>query len=288
MTSKERAEDSLSYFTNKTGRKIACRYWKPRDEVNAKALVFINHGAGEHSGWYAKIAEPLADLECLVCAHDHVGHGMSEGDRVHVEKIEDYVDDLRQHMDMMCNKHPNLPVFVIGHSMGGTISLSFGFQSPNLVKGMVLIGPAVIPNPETSTLVKRAMAKFVAYVVPQFQVGRIEPKWVSRDQNIIQMYEEDPLNWHGGLKARWAVEMLRTMYNIQANVENITWPIFVLHGSEDKLCEISGSRLINEQASSSDNTLKVYPGGYHQVHNEPEGQGEEAVNDITQWIKARL
>ena len=85
---------------------------------------------------------------CLAFGHDHVGHGTSEGKRVSIENVDHYVDDVIHHCMDMQDKHPNLPSFIVGHSMGGMIAVRSVLKHPGFFKGMVLIGPLIVPGPQ--------------------------------------------------------------------------------------------------------------------------------------------
>jgi acylglycerol lipase len=78
--------------------------------------------------------------------------------------------------------------------------------------------------------------------------------------------------------------MLNLLNELQERLSEASFPFFVLHGEADALCQQIGSQMLYDQASSTKKQLKLYPGAYHQVHNEPNGQGDEAIGDIVTWI----
>ena len=94
--------------------------------------------------------------------HDHVGHGASQGKRAYIEDVDHYVDDVIEHCSLqkvakrmkkntyssLKEKHPNLPLFLIGHSMGGMIAIRVVVRYPKMFQGMILNGPLVIPGPQ--------------------------------------------------------------------------------------------------------------------------------------------
>nr|XP_023475628.1 monoglyceride lipase isoform X6 [Equus caballus] len=119
-----------------------------------RALIFVSHGAGEHCGRYDELAQMLVGLGLLVFAHDHVGHGQSEGERMVVSDFHVFVRDVLQHVDIMQKDYPGIPVFLLGHSMGGAIVILTAAERPGHFSGMVLISPLVLANPESATTFK--------------------------------------------------------------------------------------------------------------------------------------
>ncbi|KTF92572.1 hypothetical protein cypCar_00010919, partial [Cyprinus carpio] len=176
----------LPHIVNVDGLHLFCRYWEP--DSQPKALVFVAHGAGEHCGGYADIAHSLTQHGILVFAHDHVGHGQSEGERMAIKNFQIYIRDVLQHIDIMKGQYPNLPVFIIGHSMGGGISILTACERPQDFAGVVLIAPMVQMNAESATPFKVFLAKILNRLTPNLSLGSIESKWISRDPK--QVYEK--------------------------------------------------------------------------------------------------
>ncbi|KAK2175997.1 hypothetical protein NP493_693g00014 [Ridgeia piscesae] len=282
-------EDADSFFKNKNGYKIFGKYWYPKrkEDEQPRGLVFIAHGVGEHCQRYDCIANPLTDNGFLVFSHDHVGHGKSEGVRVDIVHFTDYTNDVVQHVDLVKAKYPGCPVFIIGHSMGGTIVVKTVLDNPDICRGIVLIAPSLQVDPNLVGPVKIFAVRLVSRCAPRLPVGRIDSETVCHDQAVIDDYDNDPLVWHGGLKARWGVCFFDTMDEIGERMSEIQCPLLNLHGDADKLTTLEGSQLLQDKAGSKDKTLKVIPGGYHELHFEPDGVGTQCIKDIVSWIGER-
>ncbi|CAJ1055473.1 monoglyceride lipase isoform X2 [Xyrichtys novacula] len=276
----------LQHIVNADGLHLFCRYWEPTSQP--RALVFIVHGAGEHCGPYDEIAQRLKELSLLVFAHDHVGHGQSEGDRMNVKDFQVYIRDSLQHIDLMKSRYPDLPIFILGHSMGGAISILTACERPNDFAGVVLIAPMVQMNPESATPFKVFMAKVLNHMVPSVTLGSIESKWISRDKKQVEAYDSDELNFHGGLRVSFGVQLMGAAARIEKEIPTISWPFYLLHGDVDKLCHIGGSRMMFEKAPSSDKKLKVYEGGYHALHHDLPEVAESVLKEVTGWITERI
>ncbi|KAJ8384174.1 hypothetical protein AAFF_G00207920 [Aldrovandia affinis] len=276
----------LQHIVNADGRHLFCRYWEP--EGPPRALVFVVHGAGEHSGGYHDLAKNLSGHSLLVFSHDHVGHGRSEGERMVIEDFQIFIRDSLQHVDLMRRRYPDLPIFMIGHSMGGAIAILTACERPNDFSGVVLIAPMVQMNPESATPIKVFFAKVLNHVMPSLSLGSIESKWISRDQREVEAYDTDELNHHGGLRISFGMQMLTATQRIEGAIPAITWPFLLLHGDADKLCDIRGSRLMIENAKSTDKKLKVYDGAYHALHHDLPETVDSVLQEVGTWIVERI
>ncbi|XP_066499945.1 monoglyceride lipase isoform X2 [Hoplias malabaricus] len=293
----EEAEDShrspqgvpygeLSHIVNADGLYLFCRYWEPN--TPPKALVFIAHGAGEHCGVYADVAQKLNQHALFVFSHDHVGHGQSEGERMNIKNFQTYIRDVLQHVDLIRGRYPTLPIFILGHSMGGAISILAACERPQDFAGVVLIGPMIQMNPESATPFKVFLAKVLSHMMPSLTLGTIDPKWVSRDPNQVDAYENDELIYHRGMRVSFAMQLMSAATRIGSELPNITWPFYIIHGGDDKLCDIAGSHLMINQAKSTDKKLKVYDGAFHAVHHDLPETAESAIQEVNTWILERL
>ncbi|XP_030163403.1 monoglyceride lipase isoform X2 [Lynx canadensis] len=246
----------LPHLVNADGQYLFCRYWKPTG--TPKALIFMSHGAGEHCGRYDELAQMLVGLELLVFAHDHVGHGQSEGERMVVSDFHVFIRDVLQHVDIMQKDYPGLPVFLLGHSMGGAITILTAAERPGLFSGMVLISPLVLASPESATTFKVFAAKVLNLVLPNMSLGPIDSSMLSRNKTEVDIYNADPLICRAGLK-----------------------------GSADRLCDSKGAYLVMESSKSQDKTLKIYEGAYHVLHKELPEVTNSVFHEINMWVSQR-
>ncbi|XP_048879593.1 monoglyceride lipase-like [Brienomyrus brachyistius] len=277
---------SRDHIVNADGQRLFCRYWVP--EEPPRGLLFVAHGVGEHCGRYSSLAQSLSQRGLIVFAHDHVGHGRSEGERMMVRDFKVYIRDSLQHVDLMKEQYPGLPLFILGHSMGGAISILCACERPSDFTGVVLISPMVQLNPESASPFKVFMAKLLNHVLPSLSLGSIDSKWISRDQKEVESYDTDELNHHGGLSVAFAMQLVGAARLVERAIPTVTWPFLLLHGDADKLCNISGSHMMLEKAQSTDKQLKVYNGAYHVLHHELPETTECVLRDITDWVVTRI
>ncbi|XP_040214907.1 monoglyceride lipase [Rana temporaria] len=282
----EAPEKEAQHYVNQDGQKIFCRYWKP--EAPPRALVFVVHGAGEHCNRYDDLARLLTGLDFLVFANDHVGHGQSEGDRMMVSDFHVFVRDGLQHVDLMRKEHPNVPLFICGHSMGGAISILMANERPTDFSGLILISPLVLPNPESASSFKVFAAKILNHVLPNLSLGGIDPNCLSRNKQEVECYVTDPLVYHGGLKVAFGVQLLNATARVEKALPHFRLPLILFHGTADKLCDFKGSQFMMDTVPSEDKTLKVYENAFHVLHKELPEVTNEVLQEIKSWILQRL
>lgn len=251
--------------------------------------MFICHGFAEHCSRYEKLGKALADLGCLAFSHDHVGHGHSDGERVQVSDFDLYLRDVFQHIDQVTADNAGIPIFMFGHSMGGTIAILSVMDRPDFFTGAVFSGPSVTVDPEMVSSCKVFLGKIAAWIAPSYQViPPIDPSLITQNPEEVKKYVDDPLNWHGGLKAKWANAMLTAMDKIQRKSSTIKVPYFLACGSADHVVKNDSSKYLDKHTQSKDQTFKIYEGCYHELLNELEESAEMFLKDVLEWIKKRL
>lgn len=270
------------------GLRLFSKCWKLKG-TRPRALIFVSHGVGEHCSRYEEFGHQLAKQGFLVMSHDHVGHGRSEGEKVQISSFKIYAADVLKHIDEASANNGGLPIFLFGHSMGGTVAIMCAMERPHFFTGIVLSAPAILANPETATRFMIFLGKIVSRVAPSYQVvGSENSSLLSRDPEQVAALSSDPLAWKGGLKAKWAMAIHDAMEHIKENLPKIEWPFLVLHGDADQLTMVEGSKMLEQKASSKDKTIKIYPGFYHKLLNEPKEDAALVMSDIIAWINQRL
>jgi acylglycerol lipase len=272
-------------FTGVAGGQIHWRAWKARE---ATAQVVIVHGYGEHGDRYTRLAERLAGEGFSVWANDHRGHGLSEGPRGLVTRLDDAVADVDRMLEMARSAEPDLPIFMFAHSMGGTIGLRYALDHQDKLAGLVLSSAAVSMEGIEAPRVQREVVKLVARVAPRVPVNRLPFEGISRDPEEGRIYMEDPLVHKGAQPAKTVVELLGAMTELPKDVSQLHIPLLVLAGTNDPIIPAAGSRDIAERAGSTDKKLTVYEGFVHELINEPLEDRERVTQDLIDWLWARI
>ncbi len=277
VTHSERSFDGINDV------RIVYDVWTP--DTPPRGVVILAHGYGEHARRYDHVAARFGAAGLITYALDHRGHGRSGGKRVFVRDISEYTGDFHTLVGIAAADHPDLARIVVGHSMGGAIVFAYGVDHPDDYTAMVLSGPAVAAQGSVSPIVV-LLAKVMGRLVPGLPMEDIPADAVSRDPAVVAAYESDPLVHHGKLPAGVGRALIEVGETMPQRASAITAPLLVVHGEEDSLIPVQGSRTLVECVGSPDVHLKVYPALYHEVFNEP----EQAVvlDDVTAWIEAKL
>ena len=170
-------------------------YYRVWDAPDPKALVVLAHGFAEHSGRYAHVAEPLVGAGFTTWALDHHGHGLSDGDRGDARSPDEAVADMDSLVDMAVAERPGLPVFLVGHSMGGLLAIAYAEEHQDRLAGLVVSGAAVSVNQMLLDLLE----------LDEIPAVPLAP-FVSRDPEVVKGYEDDPLIYHGAMPRHMLAE----------------------------------------------------------------------------------
>jgi len=276
-TRAERAFDGVG------GVRIVYDVWTP--ETAPRAVVVLSHGLGEHARRYDHVARRFGADGLVTYALDHRGHGRSGGKRVLCKDISEYTGDFGTLVGIAGREYPGCKRIVLGHSMGGGIVFAYGVEHPDDYDLMVLSGPAVAAQAAVPPALA-FVAKILGAIVPGLPLQKLDSSAISRDPAVVAAYDTDPLVHHGKVPAGVARALLLVGETMPQRAPALTAPLLVVHGSQDRLVSVDGSRRLVEAVGSSDRELKVYPGLYHEVFNEPEQ--DLVLDDVVSWINARL
>ncbi|HEX8075149.1 MAG TPA: alpha/beta hydrolase [Thermoleophilaceae bacterium] len=263
------------------GLRIHWQAWLP--EGDPAAVVALAHGASEHGGRYAWTGEGLTAAGHALYAIDHRGHGRSEGSRAVIDRMDNALADLHQLIGLARSRHPGKLLFLLGHSMGGAVALTYALRHQEELDGLLLSGPVAVL--EAASPFTRAASFVLSAVAPRLGVYEIDSTAVSRDPEVVRAYDADPLNYHGKLPARTVAEISAAVGRFPEQVPRLTLPLLVMHGTADRLVPPEGSEMVHDRAGSSDKTIVRYEGLFHEILNEPER--DRVLADIVAWLDAR-
>ena len=260
-------------------------YWQAWQPDVAKALLVIVHGFDDHSGRYAHVAEYFSARVFAVYTFDQIGHGKSGGARGHIDRFDDYVEDLDRLIGLARSKSPGVKVFLYGHSQGGMVALRYGIANPDRVNGIITSGAGMMLAMPTPAW-KVGLGKVLARGMPRFAMANGIPlDALTHDEQMLALTRSDPLR-HGRASARWADEFFRAQQDTLANASQLHVPLLMLHGGSDRLIDPEATKRFYASAASRDKRMKIYDGMYHEICNEV-GR-ERVLADMEQWLNERL
>jgi acylglycerol lipase len=267
-------------LTTPDGQKLHIQSWYPTYTPLAK--IIITHGYAEHGGRYANTAEMLVQQGYAVYAWDLRGHGQSSGIRCFIEDFAEYLADLRLAVDYT-HDGDEVPLFLLGHSLGGTISTLFAIQHPEIAfQGLILSAPflqQVGRSDSPGFLRLLDILRRLSSTIPTF---KLDTSKLSRDRSVVTAYEQDPLVFHGRCPVSTVAAIFRAFLQIRQGCHHIQLPLLILHGSADELADPAGSSWLIEGVGSINKTRIIYPDHYHELFHEPDKQLVWA--DLIAWL----
>jgi alpha-beta hydrolase superfamily lysophospholipase len=235
-------------------------------------VALLAHGYGEHVGRYEHVASMLVGLGAVVYAPDHLGHGRSAGEPALVEDIEVLVSDLHTVADRARADHPDLPVALIGHSMGGLIATRFAQRYGAELAALVLSGPLIGGNPAFELLLGMDP-------IPEIP---IDPSMLSRDPAVGAAYAADPLVYHGPFHRATVLAFAGSAERVASGGSLGELPTLWLHGGNDQLVPYGVTAEAMERVKGTSLRHTVYDGAAHEVFNET--NSDEVLAEVAGFL----
>ncbi len=255
---------------------------------NTEKVLVIQHGFGEHSDRYKNLLNALENEPVSVYALDSRGHGRSEGKRGHVDQFQRYIDDLADLIRIVKQEQKVEKIILLGHSLGGVIALQYateGFNQDNLL-GLIISSPGLKIKMDLEKEIKKVLAEILSNFMPSVTLdANLDLKYLSHDQSVIDAYKKDPLV-HGKI----SFQMGKNLFHLNAVMKNkahlIQVPILMIHGEEDGIADVTGTKEFFNNLNCKRKELKIYPGLYHELMNELQADREKVLNDVLEFIRS--
>lgn len=258
----------------------------------AEKLVVIIHGIGEHAGRYDRVAQIFNDRNIAVISMDLRGHGESWGKRGHTAPRKEILKDIDDLIIYAMEIYPHIPLAIYGHSMGGNIVLDYRIRGllANKVAGFIVTAPWVrLVKPLSKPLAFAALV--LSKLAPTITFDSKIDSSVLGNPKSVGEYKKDPLV-HSKISAKTAQDGFTTGKmleegKLEGEFRGKGKPILLIHGKEDRLCSIEGTRGIASNENSDLMTYLELDGIYHEVHNGGiNSDGEEVILRIRDFIEA--
>jgi len=251
-----------------------------------RAVLLVVHGLGEHAGRYARFAEAMTASGVSTYALDQRGHGISEGRRGHVNRFHVLLQDLDRFVREVGGLvDASLPMFLLGHSMGGLVALRYLEEYDAPLHGAIIVAPwlgtaADVPRWKTT------LAGVFTRLLPAIPIRNgIDPAALSRDPDVVRAYRDDPLV-HDRITPRLFTEVSVAMGDVQRRGERIHTPLLLLIPEADRIVDAQRTLAFGRSLPPGDVTIRVYPGHYHELLNEPDRMA--TIREVRDWLGARL
>ncbi len=250
---------------------------------HAQGILLLVHGLGEHSDRYQHYIDYFVPRGYTLYAFDTRGHGRSGGPRVYVDHFQQYVDDIARVVSHIRSAYGSHKPFVLGHSLGSLMALSYGLQCPDEIAGVIATGTALRDALELPAW-KRSLARVLSRLTPTLQIKNgVAASYLSHDPAVVAAYEHDPLIQYTGTPRLLAEVEARRAWLLDRAFE---WriPLLMLHGGDDRICLLEGTRAFYTGLPDGLAELRIYDGLYHEIHNELDK--ERVFAAIERWLQA--
>ncbi len=267
--------------------KLFWQQWVPDGAI--ERVVVFQHGMGEHAGRYQHLLNTFADTGTACYALDARGHGRSPGRRGYLTHFERFADDLGDLIRVARSENDRQPVFLLGHSLGGAIALDFALRPGNQahLRGLIL-SSAVIELPQSGVnRVLRPTARLLARVAPGVVLDTmLRQVDLSRDAEAVAAYRADPLV-HGKAAVLLGHTLFRLNRRFYAEAHRLRVPVYLFHGTADRITSPEGSKKFFERLTTADKKLNLYEGLYHETMNELPADRKKVLTDLREWVLTR-
>ncbi|MDZ4724582.1 MAG: alpha/beta hydrolase [Leptospira sp.] len=273
-----------STFQNNDGSKIYYQVYRPKS--GAKRALVVHHGFGEHSGRYTNLLDALAEKSYAIYLLDARGHGRSDGRRGVINHISDFFVDLKQLIDIAKQKEGVKKVTLLGHSMGAAVTFLYT-GTDNYQDDLDALVTSALPIKVKTDFVmdvKKGIGGFLAKVLPTLTIpAGLDVNMISHDKSVVEAYVNDPLV-HGNVSA-YLGDFLLNCYDLALNTASrIKLPIYMFHGKEDQIAICSGSEDAFAKLGSTDKTIKLFDGLYHETMNETPKERAVVLKELVSWL----
>jgi len=300
-----------AYFVSTTGEhKVRCMIWED-DSVENRGIFQIAHGVCDYSERYDDFASFLARNGFVVCANDHLGHGKTAGSIEQLSEMPEdasvrIIDDMHKLYNIMHKRYPQLPYYLLGHSMGSFCARIYSSVFGDELAGVIYCGTAGVPN--MLSLLVPPMEKAInawgpykkyplLYVLSgkAANIGIKNPKtlsdWVSFNEENVQNFINDPYCFD-----LYSLSFCRDTFKLAVDCNRKYWqyrvptelPILMISGDKDPVGMFTvGVKSTYKQLLEAGHMPKliIYPQRRHEILND--NNKEQVYNDVLEWLNAR-
>lgn len=270
-------------FPGTNGLSLYYQAWLPAGRRHRAVLINL-HGLGDHSGLYPTLADHFPARGVALYAFDLRGNGRSPGQRAYLRSWDEYRGDLQAFVARVRDSETDLPIFLMGNSLGGLVVLDYALHQPKGLAGVIAAAPVLGDVGVPPALM--ALGRFLSRIWPRFSLELgMDISGLARDPAVVATVIGDPL-FHRRGTARLSTEVTAAVARVQARAASLSLPLLILHGSADRMVPPEGSRQFFRKVCYPDREFRDYPGAYHGLFADL--NHAEVLRDLETWIEARL
>jgi len=251
---------------------------------NPRGIVVIVHGFAEHLGRYEYLTKVLYDQNYGVYRFDNRGHGKTEGHKGYIKKFDDFLFDTDAIVDMAIEENPSVPIYMLGHSMGGLIAAAYGIKYRDKLKGQMLSAAAISANSQVKGLKGQALVA-ISKIAPKIRIKNPITNTLCKNQDVVNNYLIDPLNLKDATLNLYVEFLVNGVKWLNDSIEQYNCPCLILHGEDDMIVAKEGSENFYKKISSKDKEIILFPGLYHEIMNEK--TRDDVIDHIVTWLNQR-
>ena len=251
-----------------------------------RSVLLLVHGLAEHCGRYERFGQDLAAAGHSVYALDMRGHGDSDGRRGHVRRFDQLLQDVdRFRREVQGMVRPDMPMFLVGHSLGGLVALRYLEEYNPPFRGAVLSAPwlaTALPIP----FWKAGLAQVATRIAPSLPMrANVPAEYLSHDVGIVEAYSSDPLV-HDRITPRMFTEISSAMGLVFQRADRIGVPLLFLLPGADRITDTQRTRALARSIQQIPVTVRLFPDSYHELFNEVDRS--LVLSELRAWLAARL
>jgi len=265
------------------------RIWEPPRNQPIRATLLIIHGTVDHSGVYRQLGRELSGAGVAVIAMDMRGWGLSDGESMYFHDVDTFVKDVK----FLSDKIHRIPRFenvksrfLLGKSLGGLVTAYAVARYPNEWKGLIgLSGGYQVEKDNIPAPVVVSIVNLLGWLAPKmFLKKAFDERLIVSDEAALEEWREDELCCKDKIRVGYGIEFMRCVDELETSIAaELSLPMLMMIGDEDRVVTLSGHEMMIRNNKSADKELKVYPGGFHNLLQEPE-LNKMVKEDIQEWI----
>jgi acylglycerol lipase len=259
------------------------------EKENPQFVLCIIHGLGELAGRYDRMNEYLSKANLASLSMDLRGHGLSGGPRGHCAPRKLILQDVDVLIQTAQTKYPSVPIILYGHSLGGNIALDYKSrgQLNNVPVAFIISTPWLLLKEPPAPMLRK-MVSMISRIAPSFAIKSAIDEKILGHPDSVKPYDDNPLvhDKISMLTAREGLEIGEAIIagTLEDNNGSKGKPWLLMHGTDDRICDINGSRALYKRAPEN-GTFIPWEGFFHEIHNGNEStRGEEVILRMIQWI----